>query len=550
MFGVCDSVYVASNEPCSYPEWWGEPVNFDKCYPFKYGKRRCSYFAADGRCAYKYPQPRERPPQADISVEGILDTFRDVWNIQDCSPNFLRGITRKFGKGEDTFRYLEKHCRRHVLCYAFPERFSLEPDEKTGDCSRPATASPANEYIQSQEMQHMPVRPTILDPDAEKSQKQTDAQKTDEEKKKSSEEELRARRVRTLIDQCDFLMMTSTGHNAQIQPRPVDFVLPGLVRGDIGAIIASGGTGKSFFGLQLSYSLACDLDIVGGYFGPLPRRRVLYVAREDQHSVLLERMYHLRARLCAEAQRRSFDESDFTFSDYFLAGDGNSCNPDDFKSYDLSPRLIQEIDSHFFMLAAAGNVSKAGASVSGVEVNLFDSVWTDVLKHYLLSYEIDLVIFDTLRMCHDGEENDGKQMSALINVMKHLAASCACSVIFLHHTNKLSVLDGKSSEVAQASRGSSVLVDNIRWQINLGGMSESLAEKYEETACKKKTPKIDRKYLTCVSCTKINNAKRFPDAVFGKDCYGALVRHYLTPYANGGIKGKVEKQNNKELIED
>ena len=38
----------------------------------------------------------------------------------------------------------------------------------------------------------------------------------------------------------------------QNKPEPLNFVLPGLVRGTVGAIVSPGGAGKSAFALQLT----------------------------------------------------------------------------------------------------------------------------------------------------------------------------------------------------------------------------------------------------------------------------------------------------------
>lgn len=333
---------------------------------------------------------------------------------------------------------------------------------------------------------------------------------------------------------CDQLLMTAAGFDADVPPPLVDFVLPGLVRGDVGALIAAGGTGKSFFGLQLAYSLSSDLDITGGFFGSLPRRKVFYIAREDQISVLRQRKYNLRARLCAEAVRRQKADPAFNIADYITG----TPDPYNFPKYNIGPKLLNDLNEGFIMLGAAGQVEKSG-SIKGVSVNLTLNLWQKLIKQYVAEFDIDLIILDTLRMCHDLDENSGKDMAQLIDVMKNIAAESCCSIIFLHHVNKMSMFDGKSSEIAQASRGSSVLVDNIRWQINMGCMSESIAQRYEETNMgtkqKPQTPLIDRREITCIACTKINNGKSFDDATYKKDCYGALQRCDLTPV--GGKKG-------------
>ncbi|HHG1332207.1 TPA: hypothetical protein ACPUMU_002918 [Klebsiella pneumoniae] len=61
--------------------------------------------------------------------------------------------------------------------------------------------------------------------------------------------------------------------------------------------------------------------------------------------------------------------------------------------------------------------------------------------------------------------------------LEGIAADTGCSIIFLHHSNKGTATMGVG-DIQQASRGSSVLVDNIRWQSYLAGMSALEAKTY------------------------------------------------------------------------
>lgn len=73
------------------------------------------------------------------------------------------------------------------------------------------------------------------------------------------------------------------------------------------------------------------------------------------------------------------------------------------------------------------------------------------------------------------EENASGPMSQLICRMESIAAETGCSIVFLHHSSKGAVSMGTSDQ-QQASRGSSVLVDNIRWQSYLASMTPGEAE--------------------------------------------------------------------------
>lgn len=107
-----------------------------------------------------------------------------------------------------------------------------------------------------------------------------------------------------------------------------------------------------------------------------------------------------------------------------------------------------------------------------------------------------LLIIDTLRRVHSKNENDSGEMAAVISKMEWIAAESGVSVIFLHHSNKSAALNGQVGE-QQSSRGSSVLVDNVRWQGFLATMSK-------EEAKKNGISEIDRKYFVKFGVSKQN----------------------------------------------
>lgn len=50
------------------------------------------------------------------------------------------------------------------------------------------------------------------------------------------------------------------------EPPELDFIWPGFLAGTVGALVAPGATGKSFFALEAAMSIACSVaggDLVG-----------------------------------------------------------------------------------------------------------------------------------------------------------------------------------------------------------------------------------------------------------------------------------------------
>lgn len=210
------------------------------------------------------------------------------------------------------------------------------------------------------------------------------------------------------------------------EPPPLDFVLPGLVRGTVGAIVSPGGTGKSMLALEIAILVASGFDLSGIAGGKaFPVGKVVFLAAEDPEVAILQRLHALGKML-----------------------------PDDVR-VKLSENLIIE-------------------PLLGKLPNVMNQKWFDAIKR--VSEGSRLLILDTLRRFHISDENDSGEMSQVIGQLEAISAPNDCSTIFAHHSSKSAALSGQGDQ-QQASRGSSVLVDNIRWQMYLAGMTKDEASK-------------------------------------------------------------------------
>ncbi|WP_368642922.1 helicase RepA family protein [Castellaniella ginsengisoli] len=203
-------------------------------------------------------------------------------------------------------------------------------------------------------------------------------------------------------------------------PPPIDFVLPGFVAGTVGALVSPGGVGKSWFALELGIQIVGGPDLLG--LGELPTGQVVYLPAEDPPVTILHRLHALGANLTA-AQRR-------------VVADG----------------LLIE-------------------SLIGRCPDILNQVWFDYLRQMAKGRR--LMVLDTLRRYHLADENGSQPMAQVIGRLEAIAADTGCSIVFLHHASK-----GAAGDQQQASRGSSVLVDNIRWQSYLSGMTAAEAEEW------------------------------------------------------------------------
>ena len=95
-----------------------------------------------------------------------------------------------------------------------------------------------------------------------------------------------------------------------------------------------------------------------------------------------------------------------------------------------------------------------------------------------------------------------------------IAADTGCSIVFLHHASKGATMMGAGDQ-QQASRGSSVLVDNIRWQSYLSGMTAAEAEEWG-------VDDSQRPYFVRYGVSKANYGAPFKDRWFRRHDGGVL----------------------------
>ncbi|MBV2143733.1 helicase RepA family protein [Falsochrobactrum sp. TDYN1] len=207
-------------------------------------------------------------------------------------------------------------------------------------------------------------------------------------------------------------------------PPPLDYVLPNMVVGTVGALVSPGGAGKSMLALQLAAQIAGGADLLE--VGELPTGPVVYLPAEDPPIAIYHRLHALGAHLTAE-QRQAV----------------------------ANGLLIEPL--------------------IGKCPNLMALDWFDALRRVAEGRR--LMVLDTLRRFHIEEENASGPMAQVVGRMEAIAADTGCSIVFLHHANKGASMMGGGDQ-QQASRGSSVLVDNIRWQSYLSGMTQAEAEEW------------------------------------------------------------------------
>ncbi len=228
---------------------------------------------------------------------------------------------------------------------------------------------------------------------------------------------------------------------------PIDYVLPGLPAGTVGLLVGPGGMGKTMLELQLAVLLATGLasrdPLLGQGMGAdnFPRK-VVMIAAEEPREVLWTRLH---------AIVKSLELRD-------ILPDGMTWN-------DFLDRLNQNL--FLFSLEGAKRLTLLSAELEPTEVA------EDLV---CVAQGARLVIVDPLRQLHLADENASGPMSAVMSVFKMVAARTGAAVLVAHHSSRASSTMG-FDDTAGATRGSTALKDDARWQVNLLPASRDLLKK-------------------------------------------------------------------------
>ncbi|EFI4614357.1 AAA family ATPase [Escherichia coli] len=221
------------------------------------------------------------------------------------------------------------------------------------------------------------------------------------------------------------------------EPPTLDFIWPGFLAGTVGALVAPGATGKSFWALEAAMSVACAATVESGAVGgdliglaPAKAGRVIYFAGEDPESALVGRIHAVGKHLGPQA-REVIAENLF-----------------------IEPIMGKRLD-----------------------------VMNDQHLARVIEYCADsrLIVLDTLSRIHSLDENSNGDMAKLVATLEHIAARTEASVLYLHHVSKGSAREGQTDQ-QQAARGASALIDNARWCGFVAKMSEEEAKSLSDRA--------------------------------------------------------------------
>lgn len=199
----------------------------------------------------------------------------------------------------------------------------------------------------------------------------------------------------------------------------LDFVLPGLMAGNVGLIVGAGAVGKSFLSMQLALSVAAGAHFI---FDEVKTGKVVAVFGEDCPKMLKERQFWIN-------KHHNFNENE-----------------------------QQIIDENLTTISAVGeSMALVGRIGNG---DFVEAKFAETVKN--LATGARLLILDCLVLMSAGNENDNAVMAFFMSILTKIAFETGCAIIILHHTSK-----GANSGSWEASRGASSITTSARWQANL-----------------------------------------------------------------------------------
>jgi regulatory protein RepA len=210
------------------------------------------------------------------------------------------------------------------------------------------------------------------------------------------------------------------------EPPPLDFIWPGFLSGTIGALVAAGSTGKSFWSLEAALCVASpkantellDLEIA-------KHGHVVLLNAEDNPLLLWHRLRDIACALSDEAKAE-----------------------------------------------VAASVSVVSVVGWGVDIN--KDAWVEAIID--LAKGARLIVLDTHSRWAGGvPENDNAAQTQVIKRYEHIALKTKAAILFLHHVAKVMMLDGRQDEQG-AARGASAITDAARYQAWMQGMPEKSAD--------------------------------------------------------------------------
>ncbi len=284
-----------------------------------------------------------------------------------------------------------------------------------------------------------------------------------------------------IIESLDLKKMCET------EPKPINFILPGLAAGTCGAIVSPGGTGKSMLAAQIvALKSSAETGRLGGLFGPSDLLKTAYISAEDPANILHQRIHAIATAEGGAMAKRNIEAFSQNCKIYPVYGAGLD---------------IRTEKGRIFL----------GSVAEGQQ----------------------LVIIDTLRRVHTADENSNGEMSQILGVAESVARDTGAAILFLHHVPK----PNPNFAGIISARGASAITDNLRYVASLRHITDKEAEGFG-------VQQADRWRHTVYSVLKSNYAMPTPDSWLVRENKGVLA--YMGEVEHV-VRGAVQQQQQTVL---
>jgi RecA-family ATPase len=231
--------------------------------------------------------------------------------------------------------------------------------------------------------------------------------------------------------------LISAGTLLSTQPPAREWVIQDFLPSKIvSAVIAAGGTGKSFLAMHIAISVASGTSLFGKFVVKAPAK-VVFISGEDDTTELQRRLHKAAKGLSAEARTNINENLHFIdladsvelFTEKNLKGEVSET--------DVPSRLCEQIQG------AIGD-------------------------------QIGLVVIDPVARFRGGEENLAADTTRYVQSLQTFRDRLSTCVLALHHVNKIAGQTGSQNN----SRGSSAFIDGVRLVYQLNSLNEASTKNY------------------------------------------------------------------------
>ena len=259
-------------------------------------------------------------------------------------------------------------------------------------------------------------------------------------------------------------------------PPERSYVFKGLLPNKIvAAIIAAGGTGKSFMAIHMAASAAAGAMLLDEFISERPIK-VVFVSGEDDQDELNRRLRSAIKNFSASHQ--SLVDNNLSFIDFT-------------SSFELFTNKL----------------SYGETSITETPAKLIK------LIQEKLGDEVGLIIIDPVSRFRGGEENSAPDTTRFVQTIQLLSEQLNSTVLLVHHVNKNARANGTGQNNA---RGSSALVDGVRLVMELNALSDKeMKDQFNITP--------GTKELLSLSVVKSNYSKKIMPITVEKTDDGSFV---------------------------